>query len=72
MDLQMPGMSGIDAIAAIRSEFPDARIVVLTAHRGDVQILRALKAGLVRIETSSSPSWIASVALTSPDRTLAS
>jgi two-component system, NarL family, response regulator len=47
MDLQMPGMSGIDAIAAIRSEFPDARIVVLTAHRGDVQILRALKAGAV-------------------------
>ena len=45
MDLQMPEMSGIDAITAIRSEFPDARIVVLTTYTGDVQVLRALKAG---------------------------
>jgi DNA-binding NarL/FixJ family response regulator len=45
MDLQMPGMSGIEATSSIRSEFPDARIVVLTAYRGDVQITRALKAG---------------------------
>jgi DNA-binding NarL/FixJ family response regulator len=45
MDLQMPEMSGIDAIVAIRSELPNARIVVLTAYRGDVQIVRALKAG---------------------------
>jgi DNA-binding NarL/FixJ family response regulator len=45
MDLQMPDMNGIDAINAIRSEFPDARIVVLTTYRGDVQALRALKAG---------------------------
>src|SRR5271166_567730 len=45
MDLQMPQMSGIDAIAAIRAEFPDARIVVLTTYAGDVQVLRALKAG---------------------------
>lgn len=45
MDLQMPDMNGIDAIKAIRSEFSDARIVVLTTYKGDVQALRALKAG---------------------------
>ena len=45
MDLQMPGMSGTEAIEAIRSEFPDARIIVLTTYAGDVQALRALKAG---------------------------
>jgi DNA-binding NarL/FixJ family response regulator len=45
MDLQMPEMSGLDAILAIRAEFPDARIVVLTTYSGDVQVMRALKAG---------------------------
>lgn len=45
MDLQMPDMNGIDAINAIRGEFPEARIVVLTTYKGDVQALRALKAG---------------------------
>src|SRR5215469_16877583 len=45
MDLQMPDMSGIDAMSAIRGEFPDARVIVLTTHAGDVQISRALKAG---------------------------
>ena len=45
MDLQMPEMSGFDAIVAIRGEYPDAKIVVLTTYKGDVQILRALKAG---------------------------
>ena len=45
MDLQMPEMNGLDAIIAIRGEFPDAKIIVLTTYKGDVQILRALKAG---------------------------
>ena len=45
MDLQMPEMSGIDAISAIRGEFPDARIIVLTTYAGDFQVSRALKAG---------------------------
>jgi DNA-binding NarL/FixJ family response regulator len=45
MDLQMPDISGIEAIIAIRSEFPDARIIVLTTYAGDVQVARALKAG---------------------------
>lgn len=45
MDLQMPDMSGAEAIAAIRAEFPDARIIVLTTYSGDVHIIRALKAG---------------------------
>src|SRR5271169_1540281 len=45
MDLQMPEMNGVDAIIAIRNEFPEARIIVLTTYVGDVQVLRALKAG---------------------------
>ena len=45
MDLQMPEMNGIEALIAIRNEFPDARVIVLTTYTGDVQILRALKAG---------------------------
>jgi len=45
MDLQMPEMNGVDAIVAIRGEFPDAKMIVLTTYQGDVQILRALKAG---------------------------
>ena len=45
MDLQMPEMNGLDATIAIRSEFPEAKIIVLTTYSGDVQVLRALKAG---------------------------
>jgi DNA-binding NarL/FixJ family response regulator len=45
MDLQMPGINGIEAITKIRREFPDARIVVLTTYQGDIQALRALRAG---------------------------
>jgi DNA-binding NarL/FixJ family response regulator len=45
IDLQMPELSGLDVIGAIRREFPDARILVLTTSAGDAQVLRALKAG---------------------------
>jgi DNA-binding NarL/FixJ family response regulator len=45
MDFQMPAVNGIEAIIGIRSEFPTARIIVLTTYAGDVQVLRALKAG---------------------------
>ena len=45
MDLQMPEMNGLDATVAIRGEFPEARIIVLTTYAGDVHALRALKAG---------------------------
>ena len=45
MDIRMPEMSGLDAISAIRGEFPDARIIVLTTYAGDVQALRAMRAG---------------------------
>lgn len=45
MDLQMPTLNGIEAIVGIRSEFPNARIIVLTTYTGDVQVWRALKAG---------------------------
>src|SRR5262245_34728528 len=47
MDLQMPVMSGTDAITAIRKEFPDARIIVLTTYSGDAQAVRAFGAGAV-------------------------
>ena len=45
MDLQMPEMNGLDAIMAIRGEFPEARFIVLTTYVGDAQVLRALRAG---------------------------
>jgi DNA-binding NarL/FixJ family response regulator len=45
MDLQMPGLSGIEAIVAIRAEFPQAKIIALTTYSGDVLVQKALKAG---------------------------
>lgn len=54
MDLQMPGMGGLEAIKAIRAEQPNARIVVLTTYDGDVQAVRALKAGAMGYLLKSS------------------
>ena len=45
MDLRMPDLSGIDALIAIRNEFPEARVVMLTTFEGDVEIQRSLAAG---------------------------
>jgi DNA-binding NarL/FixJ family response regulator len=45
MDLQLPDMSGIETMIAIRQEFPEARIIILTTYAGDAQVVRALKAG---------------------------
>jgi two-component system NarL family response regulator len=45
MDLRMPGMGGVEAIRAIRREFPDSRVIVLTTYDGDEDIYRALEAG---------------------------
>jgi len=55
MDLRLPDMSGIAAISAIRTDFPDARIIVLTTSEGDVEIRRALTAGAYGYVLKSSP-----------------
>jgi DNA-binding NarL/FixJ family response regulator len=45
MDLRLPDLSGLDVMIAIRSEFPDARVIILTTFEGDMDVQRALKAG---------------------------
>jgi DNA-binding NarL/FixJ family response regulator len=55
MDLRLPDMSGIDALVAIRSEFPEARIIILTTFAGDVEIQRALEAGARAYVLKSMP-----------------
>jgi DNA-binding NarL/FixJ family response regulator len=55
MDLRLPDMSGIDALIAIRSEYPDARVIMLTTFEGDVEIQRALKAGARGYMLKSAP-----------------
>jgi DNA-binding NarL/FixJ family response regulator len=55
MDLRLPDISGIDAMVAIRAEFPDARIIMLTTFEGDVEIRRALQAGAVGYMLKTMP-----------------
>jgi DNA-binding NarL/FixJ family response regulator len=55
MDLRLPDMSGIDAMIAIRSEFPEARIIILTTFAGDAEIQRALEAGARAYMLKSMP-----------------
>ncbi len=55
MDLRLPDMSGIAALAAIRAEFPDARIIMLTTFEGDVEVQRALAAGARGYMLKSTP-----------------
>ena len=56
MDIQIPEINGLDALIAIRTEFPDARVIVLTTYEGDVHIRRALKAGALYRPRSRSRS----------------
>ena len=55
MDLQMPEMNGVEAMIAIREEFPSARIIVLTTYVGDAQVLRALEAGARGLPAQERP-----------------
>jgi DNA-binding NarL/FixJ family response regulator len=55
MDLRLPDLSGIDAMMAIRAEFPDARVIILTTFEGDVEIQRALQAGARGYLLKSTP-----------------
>jgi DNA-binding NarL/FixJ family response regulator len=55
MDLRLPGTNGIDAMIAIRTEFPEARIIILTTSEGDVEIHRALEAGARAYMLKSMP-----------------
>jgi len=55
MDLRLPDMSGIDAMIAIRTEFPEARVIILTTFAGDVEIQRALEAGARAYMLKSMP-----------------
>jgi len=55
MDLRMPDLSGIDALIAIRAEFPEARIIILTTFEGDVEVRRALEAGACAYLLKSVP-----------------
>jgi DNA-binding NarL/FixJ family response regulator len=56
MDLRLPDLSGIEALIAIRSEFPDARILMLTTSYGDIEIQRSLRAGAAGYLLKSTPS----------------
>src|SRR5690348_9873101 len=56
MDLRLPGMSGIDTLVAIRTDFPEARIIILTTFEGDVEVQRALQAGARGYTLKTMPS----------------
>jgi len=56
LDLRLPDLSGLDVMIAIRSEFPDARVIVLTTFEGDMDVQRALKAGARGYLLKSMPS----------------
>jgi DNA-binding NarL/FixJ family response regulator len=55
MDLRLPGMNGIETMIAIRAEFPEARVIILTTFEGDVEIQRALEAGACGYMLKSMP-----------------
>lgn len=55
MDLRMPGMGGVETIGAIRAEFPDARIIVLTTYDGDEDVYRGLQAGAMAYLLKDAP-----------------
>ena len=55
MDLRLPDMSGIDAMIAIRKEFPEARIIILTTFESDTEVQRALSAGASAYMLKSAP-----------------
>src|ERR1700722_13791503 len=62
MDLRLPDLSGIDAMIAIRQQFPEARIIILTTFEGDVEIHRALEAGArAYLLKTTPPSQVAEV-----------
>ena len=65
MDIQMPLLNGVEAITAIRAEFPSARIIALTTYKGDVQAQRALKAGAASylLKSTLGPSLIETIRL---------
>jgi len=55
MDLRLPDMSGVDAMIAIRAEFPEARVIILTTFAGDVEIQHALQSGARAYVLKSTP-----------------
>ena len=55
MDLRLPGSTGIDALVTIRTEFPQARVIMLTTSEGDIDIQRSLEAGAVAYVLKSTP-----------------
>lgn len=55
LDVRLPDMNGIDAMLSIRSEFPDARVIIVTSSEGDVEMQRALAGGAASYQVKSMP-----------------